>query len=706
MKLSKAEIRREIEKISSTYKTDELFSQDAFFEILQAVVTSACEPLNRVPRLLAQCNVGSDFTACTEGTEVRVNTLSPLVREVDTSWGKYVNCVGHIIHECGHVLFTDFVEYNKQVDGWQNEGDFVFYPNKPKVEGIDTDKIIEYLNTHPNYRKILVNEMLTLQNVVEDIYIENRCYEKFDGVATLGLANTNLELYRTSPLYNEILEHVVTGKIFPITAFHQTLLMLKAGQGLKRGIELSKEQQEVDDLINQYLEICEEELDLLKWESDGKIRCDLLNRILVKIMPLLPTPPDNEDAKDPSEEFKKMIEKIKNQLGNSKDQGEGGQSDSEQGSSNDYSSEQVTKSNANSNDMASKNGATVVPKGYSKPVDEEADQEKSSVNKKQAENACKDEDVCKHKYEDAVKQTATKQFEQKDEQNHQQELQKEADDIDSKSKSRGFYSGRKLKLVRPTYESTFVYDYENIYSEVQRCSKSLTRKMLSILKDREEESCDSGYIMGQRFNPKDVVHNDGKYFSKISVPDGKLRVCFGVLVDESGSMDGSKISKAKKATILLEDTLRNLNTPHIICGHTTGYEGIIINNYVDFDTNDNKDKYRLAQIKAEYGNVDGAAITYMGEKLLKRPEEQKVLIVISDGLPAGVSYYSANNSDEDTILAIKKYRKSGVNVFGAVIDDYEDVSKLYGEQYCLDCREDGALEKNLIRLIKKYLKNI
>ena len=115
MKLSKSEIRREIEKISSSYSTGEIFSSPYLNEILQAIVTSACESLNRIPQVESICDPSSDFTACTEGTRVMINTLGPLIRERDTNWDKYTNVVGHVIHECGHVLFTDFIEQMKPV---------------------------------------------------------------------------------------------------------------------------------------------------------------------------------------------------------------------------------------------------------------------------------------------------------------------------------------------------------------------------------------------------------------------------------------------------------------------------------------------------------------------------------------------------------------------------------------------------------------
>ena len=216
--------------------------------------------------------------------------------------------------------------------------------------------------------------------------------------------------------------------------------------------------------------------------------------------------------------------------------------------------------------------------------------------------------------------------------------------------------------------------------------------------------------MGQRFNAKDIVNRDGKYFSRQIIPDGKITVAFGILVDESGSMNFyEKKERARRTAILIEDVLRTLDVPLMVTGHSTGYpQGhreqtlTVLNCYKDFDTRDGKDYLRLTNITAKGGNIDGAAITYMGEKLLKRPETKKVLIVISDGEPAGHSFYS-NFAKEDTKLAAQHYRKKGVEVFGAVLDEVMNVSQLYGEDYCFDCRSDGELERQLVRLIKKYV---
>ncbi len=703
MKLSKAEIRREIEKISSSYTSDEIFSSPYYSEILQAIVTSACESLNRIPYVDAICDEESDFTACTEGLTVRINTLGPLIRDRDTNWEKYVNCVGHVIHECGHVLFTDFIEMMNMIYAW-TDTKFSFYPEKPQVEGIDVDEIISYLDEHPNYKKMFLYEMKNIQNIMEDVYIENALFEKFDGVATLGLARSREELYRQAPREDEIYDGVLEGKISPLIAFSQILLCKRTGYPLKEAEYLNSDQKQVKDLIDSYMDMCEQEIDSLKWETDGRKRCILLNRILVKVKPLLPEPDDNEDLEDPQAAINEMIRKLLEDL--REDQGEGDDSQSEEGSS-DYSSQEAESQTAQSSELSKQAGMSAVPKGSSRPIGSQGlNQQTAEQSKQQSSQNASSSSACRHKFEQAMMEIAQKEFEEKDEKSHSEALQSEADEIAGDVKNgRGNVSGfGRIKTNRIQVREGHIDIYRNVYEEVSDTSRHLAKKLSNLLKDRETESSDSGYLMGQRFNARDVVHNDGKYFSRISTPDGKLRVCFGILVDESGSMYGHKSEDARRATILLEDTLRNLDVPFCICGHTTtGNDDVLINSYVDFDTNDGKDRYRLAQIQAIANNIDGAAITYIGEKLLKRPEEQKVLIVISDGQPCGPSFYSVD-ADEDTALAVKHYRKKGINVFGAVVDEWEKVSSLYGEQYAFDCKDGKELERQLIRLVKRYIR--
>ena len=53
---------------------------------------------------------------------------------------------------------------------------------------------------------------------------------------------------------------------------------------------------------------------------------------------------------------------------------------------------------------------------------------------------------------------------------------------------------------------------------------------------------------------------------------------------------------------------------------------------------DENDRYRLMDMIDRNGNRDGAALRFVAEHLAKRPENRKLLILISDGQPADTGY--------------------------------------------------------------------
>ena len=65
---------------------------------------------------------------------------------------------------------------------------------------------------------------------------------------------------------------------------------------------------------------------------------------------------------------------------------------------------------------------------------------------------------------------------------------------------------------------------------------------------------------------------------------------------------------------------------------------------------------------------DGAALRYVAEHLAKRPESQKLLIIISDGQPADCGY-SGTEAEADLRGIKNEYRKRGIVIFAAAIGD-------------------------------------
>lgn len=712
---SKRDIRREIEKTASSLQDEEIFSSKYFYDILYGIANGACNELGRDIYLNAFCDKSDSTTAYTNGAEITINTLGPLIKDIESNWGKYVNNVGHMIHECGHILFTDFDAAIERRRAWNSDKTY-FYGKTPEIPGLDVEKILEYLDSHPVYKKMYIHSMCNLDNVMEDVFIENCLYDKFDGIASIGLQKTRDELYRQSKCVEDIYQCVLDNKITPLDAFINMLLIKRTGYEFKTNNSITKEQKDVEFVLLDAISRVDYEIDALRWESNGSRRNELLNTLFCKLQYLLPEPPDNDDYSDPEEAIKQMLKDLMDQiekaLEEQKDsEGEGSPSSipfKSSDNSRDYSDEDADSKMDSADDSLSKDGMSEAPTGCSKPVANTLDKDNSL--EKQKEMSDISEETCKSEFEKAKKEVATNKTLDEDEEKHQAELQSEADEIDkdgekNSSIARGnkFFNG--IRIDRPSYAkaNSLKDEYLQIFENVKKYSDLLAKKINNILKsEREVDSPDSGYLMGNIFNAKDVYHNDGKYFSRTIEPDGKLKVVFSILVDESGSMRGRKSEVARKATIMLENTLRKLNVPFMIAGHTDNGQDVIIKPYCDFDTNDGLDRYRLADISADWGNIDGAAIKYMGDKLLKRPEEIKVLIVISDGEPAGVSYFHEYSSDEDTKLAVEYYRKKGIKVFGAVVDEWESVSQIYGQEYSFDARENGALEQTFAKLVKRF----
>lgn len=709
--LTKAEVFRAVKNKASELTEEEIFSAPAFFQLMQDTVSAITFELGRTPTVKGFYDVKDDTTAFTDNNIVVINSAGPFIRCIPSIWEKYLSNFGHMTHECGHVLFTDFKAHNKRMEAWCGEK-FSFYGHNPVIKGYDADELVDYLNTHPNYRQVFVKHLADLNNILEDVYIENRLYEVFNGLCTAGLHKVNDEDYRLSEPINKYLQAVVEGKTIPLSVALNLIHLRKLGYKPKQDGELTLPQKKVFDEIQAVLDTADSRLNALCWEGNGSLRTGLLNEVALILAPLFPRPDDNEDlssGEEGGQQGQGQGNGSSSSQGGSSGQGQGGQGGNGQNNQNGKPS--VKDLVQALTQMMNESGVKPEPKGNTSPVQQPSNsqnQNEAEKQKQQAEKLSQSEKAVQNMLNQLKQDIAQAIVEQKAEEQHVKEMQDEANKIaqeGQKFTSNQYFSNYNIFRASKAALSTNKGLYEEIRKQIAKTSDALVRKISNIWKDRETDSETSGYLFGQKFNIGDVFRGDGKYFSRINEPDGKLRVCFGVLIDESGSMGGENSYTARKVAILFEDVLRRLNVPHIIVGHTTGRGQVRLNSYVDFDTVDGADKYRLVDISAYASNNDGAAIKYVGDKLAKRSEEIKVMIVISDGYPTGCSFYS-DNSCEDTMMSIKACRKKNIKVFGAVVDQWETVSELYRQEYSFDCRENGVLEQQFIKLIKKYCVNI
>ena len=175
-----------------------------------------------------------------------------------------------------------------------------------------------------------------------------------------------------------------------------------------------------------------------------------------------------------------------------------------------------------------------------------------------------------------------------------------------------------------------------------------------------------------------------------------------LLVDCSGSMRHCKIDVAMAAAYALSQTLDRVRVAHEVMGYTTYNDSRIVGAYEDIRADEKRmgRKYTrtepiwmpifkefhermtppvrkrfaaAAKTMSLLQNIDGECIEVAANRLLRRSERRKVLIVLSDGSPACDSPYP-HKIDQHAKDAIKKVEKLGVETIGIGImtDDVTD----------------------------------
>ena len=202
-----------------------------------------------------------------------------------------------------------------------------------------------------------------------------------------------------------------------------------------------------------------------------------------------------------------------------------------------------------------------------------------------------------------------------------------------------------------------------------------------------------------------------------------------LLIDNSGSMRGRSISLAAICADIIGSTLERCQIKTEILGFTTKHwkggdskKLWMINGsranpgrlndirhiiYKSADNNWRRSRRYFGAMLREgllKENVDGEALAWSHERLLKRPEERKILIVISDGAPVDDSTLSANREDyldnhlREIILQIEKDSPIELQAIGIG----HDVTKYYKNALTINRAEElgEVLLDELTKLFK------
>lgn len=271
------------------------------------------------------------------------------------------------------------------------------------------------------------------------------------------------------------------------------------------------------------------------------------------------------------------------------------------------------------------------------------------------------------------------------------------------------HRGRPI-FVRRTHEPTAsdISKYERVLKVVKPYSIQAQRRIVPLLEELRSGSVERHRPFGRTVESKDGYRPDGKFFSKIKLPQDLPDMAIAILVDQSGSMHGARLDQAQKAAVLLDDFATSIGIPTLVVGHNTHnaskdrVEGTALYLHALFERVSNRDKARLVMMKADGSNRDGMALNAVSEILAKRPEEYKILIIISDGLPNSQDY-GGELAEQDIRNIVATAKRKGVQTFAAAIgSSKENIRRIYGEGF-LDITDLSTLPRNLLKIISKRI---
>jgi len=238
---------------------------------------------------------------------------------------------------------------------------------------------------------------------------------------------------------------------------------------------------------------------------------------------------------------------------------------------------------------------------------------------------------------------------------------------------------------------------------ISKLANKLQRKLLAKQKrswdfDLEEGSLDTSKLTRIIIDPLNSL--SFKKEKDIKFKDTLVTI----LIDNSGSMRGKPISVAALCADILSRTLERCSVKVEILGFTTKHwkggqsREKWTNNqkplfpgrlndlrhiiYKSADTPWRQSKNNIGLMLKEgllKENIDGEALKWAYNKILKRKEERKILMVISDGAPVDDSTLSSNTSDflENNLKQTVKWIEKSPSVELLAIGIGHDVTRYY-----------------------------
>lgn len=185
--------------------------------------------------------------------------------------------------------------------------------------------------------------------------------------------------------------------------------------------------------------------------------------------------------------------------------------------------------------------------------------------------------------------------------------------------------------------------------------------------------------------------DDVRLFNKTIKSDNSEFVV-DILLDSSGSQSSRQPQVAAQGYIISE-ALSNIGIPHRVMGYCTFWDYTIMRRFREYD-DDRSMNQRLFEFSASSNNRDGLAIKATYDSLINRQEDNKILIILSDGKPNDINVnrpgtrnpklYEGEYAIRDTAFEVRRARAFGISVLGVFAGEDDDLvaeKKIFGKDF-------------------------
>ena len=679
----------------------------------------------------------------------------------NTTEKKWLLGKGLVLHEIGHLLFTNFndmANFQKAItaDQWNWQR-----PIKAGVSPDFNEKLKEvnaYLNISVHNRKQFITAFHDFYNIIEDGYIEEALMKSFKGDFVASL-------YELRDFQYEEFSTIERGMEDGRSNFSiwQLMMLSYAKYGL---IKVQDNSTFTEPLVKKFCNFLPSITDCVTennsyarldksltlyidmWDVVKENLVNITDEAYDKMMKALEMLADSMGAanqrgqaidisqsKDSSDSSENSLNRKITQLLAAKQKSTSNKSNVNEQGSEQENGEKSSDSSSSSTDNKSEGDNSGTTEGKSaSSANEQGSKQESNDNSSSSDNNQSENDISDNVADyDSLLKTLSKELKeveaekeedkQKAEQKAEQDIsatkqnvaqdrvteqaRNEARQADEQMINSCIMDGPHAKVTyrlhdfSPASCKEAYVKMNNTYS-LERIGKKMAQKVKPIFEKKIKGAVYHGQHCGSRISIPHYQKDSSKPFDRIKKPE-KISLSCTVIIDQSGSMYGYKLESALRAAAIIKNFCNELKIPTMVFGHSSSYPTMDIYRFCEFDGSEDE-IYTLAAGNAHCGTRDGAALLYAVNKLKDRREEKKIIFIISDGSPCDYGY-SGITAYKDIQGIIKSASAYGISFFAAAIDeDKESIAKIYGEDRFVDISNLDDLPSKMAYVLKRALK--